>query len=73
MTTDQGRERPIDNYPRIRDGAWWIISSGIVPASAGLWFVYQASQGQQPGLSALMAFVLGASAMTLVLMDEVSD
>lgn len=70
--TDQDRNRPIDNYPRIRDGGWWLISSGVIQVAIGFWFVYRAWQGMDPGRSALMAFLMGATAMALYF-GEVSD
>lgn len=58
---DRTFDRPIDDYPRVRDTGRWVLRSGVVPFLAGLWFVYRAWTGVDPGVSALMAFLLGAS------------
>jgi hypothetical protein len=58
------RDRPIDDYPRIRDAGAFIVKSGLVPAGCGLGFVAMAWMGDNAGYAALMAFLMGAAAMT---------
>jgi len=58
-------ERPIDRHPRIRETGRFIVYSGITPFVAGCYFVYRAWAGTEPGLSALMAFLMGMSAVAV--------
>lgn len=58
-------ERPIDRHPRIRDAGIFIIYSGIVPFAGGCYFVYRAWTGTEPGMSALMAMLMGMAAMAV--------
>lgn len=65
--TDNGPsfERPIDRYPRVRDAGRFIVYSGIAPFAGGCYFVYRAWAGTEPGLSALMAMLMGMAAMAV--------
>lgn len=70
---DRQHERPIDNYPRIRDGGWWLISSGVTQGAIGLWFVSRAWRGIDPGVSAAFAFLMGMVTMLLLVSDGEDD
>jgi len=58
-TDTDGIDRPIDNYPRVVAAGRFILYSGIVQLVVGAYFIYEAWQGIQPGLSALFAFMMG--------------
>jgi hypothetical protein len=52
-------DRPIDNYPRLRDAGAFVYKSGLIPAACGVCFVLWAAAGNAPALSATFAFING--------------
>ena len=63
-------ERPIDQYPRIRDSGRWVLSSGILQAPIAIYFAYRAWSGVEPLVSAAFAILSALSAAVLFSMND---